>query len=584
MVIKYIINLNIKFSQKLKLIIYAYYQYNNIQNYYIMDGVQIDNTNTEEVSKNKEVAIVVTGSVDSGKSSFIGVMTSGQLDDGNGSARLSVAKHPHEKRTGKTSDISTRSLHLDNGQVVTLIDLCGHEKYLKTTTFGITGYFPDYAIVVVAANRGLLKMTKEHLGILLYMKIPIVIVITRVDIAPAEIYDGTVKLIKKTMQACKKKVEFVNSLKEFSLSPTELKEKELQSIKKVQELADFLQTNDSLIPVISISNKTGYYVDVIKTLIKSFKPRKLWNSQTTSSIFYIDSTFAPPGIGTVVSGKLKGKSLKVGDIIYIGPQGKNFVAVKIRSMHNNVRESIRELHDSQRGCISISVIDKKNDLTRENIKKGMIAVHPEVLTKNVAYRFISRIEILNHSTTIANNYCPVINAGCISQTSRLLGYEVVDKDNVDNEKDIVDRLLKKINTPKSLLDEEEAKIEKKVDSVPNPNNTNATDKDVNPLVLDENADPIDENSKQINKKDKKDRKGLKTKDIAIAAFKFKFRPEFIEKDMTFFFREGCTRGVGQILDILPIAEDIDANPDQATRRRRGHYYRRKNKKNLPTVI
>lgn len=44
---------------------------------------------------------------------------------------------------------------------VTLIDLCGHEKYLKTTLFGLTGLMPDYAILVVGANMGVQVMTRH---------------------------------------------------------------------------------------------------------------------------------------------------------------------------------------------------------------------------------------------------------------------------------------------------------------------------------------------------------------------------------------------------------------------------------------
>jgi len=55
-----------------------------------------------------EVAIVVGGNVDSGKSSLIGVLITDILDDGNGSARSNVMKHPHEKESGRTSDISEK--------------------------------------------------------------------------------------------------------------------------------------------------------------------------------------------------------------------------------------------------------------------------------------------------------------------------------------------------------------------------------------------------------------------------------------------------------------------------------------------
>ena len=69
-------------------------------------------------------------------------------------------------------------------RVVTFLDLCGHEKYLKTTMFGLQGLMPDYAMIMIGANMGLNKMTKEHLGICLAIGIPFFIVITKIDIAP----------------------------------------------------------------------------------------------------------------------------------------------------------------------------------------------------------------------------------------------------------------------------------------------------------------------------------------------------------------------------------------------------------------
>ncbi len=42
-------------------------------------------------------------------------------------------------------------------KLITLIDLCGHHKYLKTTIFGLTGYSPDFAMLVISANTGIGK-------------------------------------------------------------------------------------------------------------------------------------------------------------------------------------------------------------------------------------------------------------------------------------------------------------------------------------------------------------------------------------------------------------------------------------------
>ena len=83
----------------------------------------------ENVEIRKDVCVVITGSIDVGKSSLLGVIISGELDDGKGYARSKIAKHPHEIKTGKTSDISVKTLQY-NDHNLTLVDLCGHEKYL----------------------------------------------------------------------------------------------------------------------------------------------------------------------------------------------------------------------------------------------------------------------------------------------------------------------------------------------------------------------------------------------------------------------------------------------------------------------
>ncbi len=68
------------------------------------------------------------------------------------------------------------------------MDLCGHEKYLKTTMFGLTGLMPDYSMIVIGSNMGLSQMTREHIGIAHTLKIPFFIVITKVDICPENVF------------------------------------------------------------------------------------------------------------------------------------------------------------------------------------------------------------------------------------------------------------------------------------------------------------------------------------------------------------------------------------------------------------
>lgn len=65
--------------------------------------------------------------------------------------------------------------------------MCGHERYLKTTIFGLVGCMPDYAMVIIGANMGITRMTREHIGLSIALKIPIFFVLTKIDIAPENI-------------------------------------------------------------------------------------------------------------------------------------------------------------------------------------------------------------------------------------------------------------------------------------------------------------------------------------------------------------------------------------------------------------
>lgn len=62
-----------------------------------------------------------------------------------------------------------------------LSDLAGHERYLKTTLYGLTSGAPSCVILTVGANAGLIGMSKEHLSIALALSVPIVVCITKVS-------------------------------------------------------------------------------------------------------------------------------------------------------------------------------------------------------------------------------------------------------------------------------------------------------------------------------------------------------------------------------------------------------------------
>jgi elongation factor 1-alpha len=460
-----------------------------------------------------EIGIAVAGSVDSGKSTFVGVLTSGKLDNGDGSARMEVAKHPHEKTSKKTSDISTKTVITKNKNGITLFDLCGHEKYFKTTTYGISGHFPDYSFLIIGANRGILPMTKQHITLLMSLNIPIIIIVTRYDITPQNTYNETIKHI-------------TNYCKNIIKIPAEIinnpyLENQTENLENASNIAkNILQENRQLfIPVITVSNKNGYYIDFINEFINQLLPRNMWNNfidnpnmnieekctnriikkimsgidnpeifknftNNKEHVFFVDTIYNPVGIGIVLTGINRGGIINVGDTLYLGPFGKEFKQVRIKSMNNYAQQIITSANNHQRITVAIASNDK--EINKRTVRKGMVLTpFKELFTKNLCFRFDAIITIFSHSSTLKNGYSPSLQIGNVRQSGRL------------------------------ILKPE----------------------------LNQNRDHI------------------KLKEFGYVTFKFKIRPEFIEKYQTFVFRSGCVHGIGIIVNVLPISLDDDAKPD-----------------------
>jgi GTPase len=435
-----------------------------------------------------DLTIVVCGNVDAGKSTLIGVLTTGELDDGRGKSRNNILVHPHERETGRTSNITynpiiykfnndgvylnavanglkviknNRNIKiLDNDytikgkrKTVSFVDLAGHEKYLKTTLYGLTGLFPDYGMLVINANAGITRITKEHLGILLYLRIPIIITITKIDFAPTEIYKNLLDRIKKLIKISGfNKVIYTINNNEDTL-----------------KYLDIINNNDiiNFIPVISISNKEGTNINNLHNILINLKKRRNW-LLNDGTIVYLDAKFNIPNVGIVVSGTVKGNVINVKQKMYLGPFNGEFKEVIIKSIHNNVRESVDKIENNNNGCFAIKGV--KDTINRGQIKKGMVLIDSlEKYENNISNKFKAKIDILHHSTSIRNGYSPVIHCGPIRQSALM------------------------------IINEE---------------------------------------------------KKLRSGDKEIVIFSFKNHPEFLEKNNIFFFRDGNTKGVGEILEIL----------------------------------
>ena len=219
-----------------------------------------------------EIRIGTVGSVDQGKSSLISIIKYGILDNGNGSARNKVAKHPHEIKFGRTSDINSIFYKPSKykNKSIAFIDLCGHRKYFKTTVSGLTSGLIDYCMLTVAANNGINRMGKQHLGIVLMLQLPLIIVISKIDICPEPIFKKTLKSILKILnKSGKKKCSLI------------IDNKQLQNIQ-----IKFQNNPMKYCPIFIISNVTGENINLLRQFIHNLsKPKKNITKENVQKIY-----------------------------------------------------------------------------------------------------------------------------------------------------------------------------------------------------------------------------------------------------------------------------------------------------------
>jgi GTPase len=409
-----------------------------------------------------EMRLAMCGNVDSGKSTITSVLTRGIRDDGRGHARAFVFNHKHEQDTGRTSSvsenhlgfdaagnvmnydgrsvaatvaaataavaaaaakhvdpngatddaasttiiakhfshISTHDLAMRSDKVITLYDLAGHEKYLKTTVLGMTRSMPDYACIVVSANNGIQRMTKEHLGLCLALKLPFFVVVTRIDSTPDNVRQETLQTILKLLKMpTVKKLPF----------PVRKTDDVIVAAKNLM--------HDRIAPIFEVSNVTGQGIADVLQFLNLLPCRKDWASLVTMPReMIIDSTFFVTGVGTVVGGIITQGRFKTGDTVWLGPDGLGaFRSTQIKSIHV---KGVETDHVDAGNDAALCLKKEK----RSAVRKGNVLLEmsdPKRMPSSY-WQFEAEIVILYHSTTISTNYEPVIHSTTVRQSARIM--------------------------------------------------------------------------------------------------------------------------------------------------------------------
>ena len=370
------------------------------------------------------VSLAVLGNVDAGKSTLVGVLCTGMLDNGRGLAMAQVARFLHEIESGRTSSISVKwlgfdeegrivnydvpspldeaQIYLNSAKVIGLVDLGGHERYLRTTLRGVMARTPDYSMIVVAANAGLLKMGREHLGICVVLRIPIFVVVTKIDLVAPEVLQATVEEIKSVLT-----MPGVNKL------PFEVKNID-DTVVAAQHMS-----SGRVVPIFKVSSVTGEGLELLKTFLNLLPPRTRWAEKAKKPLLmYVDDVFNVKGVGPIVGGLVLEGVVNVDEEIHLGPfPDGSWRLARVKSIHVN-RIPVDRAFAGQEATLALT------NVRYEELEKGMAVLDKRSEPRSV-WSILARVTILKHPTTIKPGYQVVLHLGAIRSTVEFAEMEKV---------------------------------------------------------------------------------------------------------------------------------------------------------------
>ena len=263
------------------------------------------------------IILGTAGHIDHGKTALIKALTGVDLD------RLKA-----EKERGITIELGFTSLSIPGNQRVGVVDVPGHEKFIKRMIAGAGGI--DLVMLVVAADDGVMPQTREHLEICQLLDIKYgLIALTKIDLVEPDwvelIREDLLKLVKGT----------------------------------------FLEGA----PIVPVSALTGEGIPQLVSILGELVP-KIKKTFTGGIAFLpVDRVFSMKGFGTIVTGTLISGEISIGETVEIFPEGLH---AKVRGIQSH-NSPIETAHAGQRTAINLQGVEKSF------FKRGDVLSHPETL-------------------------------------------------------------------------------------------------------------------------------------------------------------------------------------------------------------
>jgi len=297
------------------------------------------------------LTVGTAGHVDHGKTWLVRALTGKDTD------RL-----PEEKARGISIELGYAPLELPDGRTLSLIDVPGHERFVRTMVAGATGI--DLFLLVVDAGEGARAQTHEHLAILRLLGVEHgVVAVTKADAVEPDL------------------------------------------------LALVAAESEELVPgaeVVAVSAKTGDGLDELRAALGRTADRSSPRRNEAPTRLFVDRVFTLHGIGTVATGTLWSGTVGEGDELRAEPAGLD---VRVRSVQVHDR-AVERASAGQRVAVSVPGIE------RANLRRGDALVAPGAFGKS--YRLDIELETLapladgdrvqvHHGT--AHHYARVVRVG-----------------------------------------------------------------------------------------------------------------------------------------------------------------------------
>lgn len=258
------------------------------------------------------------GHVDHGKTALVHALTGVDTD------RLQ-----EEKARGMTIDLGFAYLPAPSGDIIGFVDVPGHERFVHAMLAGASGI--DFALLVVAADDGVMPQTREHLAI--------------VDLLG--IKRGTVVLSKSDLADTARRAavaaEIHTALAETALAGAEL---------------------------IPASSVTGEGIDTLRRLLFQEATRFAVRAASGRFRLAVDRSFTLHGVGTVVTGTVLSGSVGIGDSVMVSPPG---LSARVRSIHTQNRPA-KHGKAGDRCALNLA----GDGVGKEAIRRGDVILDPEL--------------------------------------------------------------------------------------------------------------------------------------------------------------------------------------------------------------